>query len=238
HGEQQSANLFEPTDPEASFIPYEGLRKYARYVGYDGTNRFLGGQDTSVSPYASGDAFSFNWGGRTDYGLYGASHVGTFSAIAETNVEMILETDLDLLDIYSNTGDVKYKMYYNPHEISHVVEVNVSNQTNKLYNTITGEFLTTTVVNANTLSFQMAAGETVVTAELPSDAVLETEGINVLYGDIVIAQNRASLEASLENSEGATINANTSVSGTIFADLNVMIPDGANVTEIKVSIGN
>src|SRR5690606_40619499 len=114
--------------------------------------------------------------------------------------------------------------YYNPHDLSHVVEMNVSNQTNKLYNTITGEFLTTTVVNASTLSFSIAAGETIVTAELPSDAVLETEGINILYGDIVIAQNRAALEASLENSEGGAINPNTSVSGTIFADLNVMIP--------------
>src|SRR5690606_13082801 len=92
--------------------------------------------------------------------------------------------------------------------------------------------------NANTLSFEIAAGETIVTAELPSDAVLETEGINILYGDIVIAQNRAALEASLETEEGSSINPNTSVSGTIFADLNVMIPEGVNVTEIKVSIGN
>lgn len=245
HGDEQSHNLFAPNSNEASFIPYEGLRKYPRYVQYDNNgNRYLSGVDQSKSPYASGDAFSFNWGGRTDYGLYGGSHVGTFSAISATNIPMVLQTDLDLLDVFSNTdGLLKYTLVYFPtnaatHNGAHTVEQRVINSNNKLYDTLSGEFLETTVINSTTVSYEMMPGTTYVTVELPSNAVLSTDGINVKYGDIVIAQNRASLSATLTELDGKTINSGASVKDTIKTKLNISVPESVNVTSVKVSIGN
>ena len=157
---------------------------------------------------------------------------------------MVLQTDLDLLDVFSNTdGLLKYTLVYFPtnaatHNGAHTVEQRVVNSNNKLYDTLSGEFLETTVINSTTVSYEMMPGTTYVTVELPSNAVLSTDGINVKYGDIVIAQNRASLSTTLTELDGKTINSGASVKDTIKTKLNISVQKVLMLQVLKVSIGN
>ena len=115
-------------------------RKYRRYVVWKDGKRTTE-WDNSRTPYASGDAFTFDWGGDTDYGLYGAAHSGLFGAtIFATDVPMILRTDLNALDVFG-AGSIPFNMYYNPYEESKTVSVTLSAAGGRLYDTLEKDYV-------------------------------------------------------------------------------------------------
>lgn len=85
-------------------------------IGYEGCKKRVG----DASPYATGDPTAYNWG-QTNYGIYGSNIVGYFGAMIEkTDVEQILQLDLNACDFY---GDNEYPayLYYNPYGKSKTV---------------------------------------------------------------------------------------------------------------------
>ncbi|MDR2822678.1 MAG: hypothetical protein LBV58_03915 [Acholeplasmatales bacterium] len=234
NGIYQSGKWIEEDSPLGDFIAYEGLRKRRRYVVYNsnGTRDTL--FDSSISPYASGDSYTFNWGGHTDYGLYGSSHVGFFGGvIGETNVEKILEIDLNALDFFSNTGNVSFKMYYNPYNVSKNVLVSVNSTSSRVYDTITNKYIDSSI-SSDKLSVNIPAGTTYVLAEIESGSDVNKVGNNYMSNGLFISSERASLSLNLSDSSGIISN-KAAVSGSISANLSYLIPGGANINSFKLS---
>ena len=66
------------------------------------------------SPFATGDALVNDWGGKTDLGIYGASHVGYLAAlVGRTNHQRILQLDLLATDFFHEPAYPTY-LYFNP----------------------------------------------------------------------------------------------------------------------------
>ncbi len=239
NGKYQSGNLFEQDDPEAGFIAYEGLRKYRRYVTYDSNGTRGTAWDNSVSPYACGDAFTFDWGGETDYGLYGSSHVGLFgSTIDYTDVPMIIRTDLNKLDVY-HSGDIPFWMYYNPYDTAKTVTVELTEAGNRLYDTIEKQYVETTG-SGTTVRMTIPADTTFILAEIPAGATVEKNGSNYTCNGEFIAQERGTVTLSLyKDANGQqAISSGASVEGTIYASLSAVAPESAQVESITLTYGS
>lgn len=151
----------------ASFIPYEGLRRYRKAVTY---NSASSSSRTTVtddySPYASGDGYTYNWNRHTDYGLYGAGHMGFLGAVvSETNVSRILEIDVSKLDIYNFSDGIGFRMYYNPYETAQKITVTAA-AGSRLWDTMTKAYVGTS--EDGTVSVEIPAGVTMVLAEIPA----------------------------------------------------------------------
>lgn len=128
-------------DP-AAVIPYESLKE-----NWEG-----------VSPRAMGDAFRNGWA-KTDLSLYSGSSVGYLAAVVEkTNVEGILQLDLNRTDFF-RTEDFPVYLYYNPYAEPKKVRLDLPEGTYKIYDTISGQFLAESV-----------SGETQLT--VPADGVV------------------------------------------------------------------
>ena len=189
-GDFQSGNWIpDATDPRASFIPYEGLRankKGLNYVpGRDGVVK-RNTNDTSKAPYASGDAFTYDWGGLTDYGLYGASHVGMFGAtIKKTNVDRILQIDLNAADFFKASNSYPTYLYFNPHHSTQTVDYTKETADNRLYNAVTKEFIPAGGANTN-VTIDIPADDVVIVVELPATGAVTLSGGSYLCNDIFV----------------------------------------------------
>lgn len=235
HGYTQSGRWFGPDDERASFLPYEGLRKYRRYVVWKDGKRTTE-WDNSRTPYASGDAFTFDWGGDTDYGLYGAAHSGLFGAtIFATDVPMILRTDLNALDVFG-AGSIPFNMYYNPYEESKTVSVTLSAAGGRLYDTLEKDYVSAQG-SGTEVKITLSAGQTVILAEIPAGKEVVKNGSVYSCNGEFIAQDRGAIDLTLTTDGGGTVSAGDSVSGTVKADLKVELPDGAAVDKITLDFG-
>lgn len=95
---ENQSSAFWQGDPE-HVIAYEGLQE----IG-----------DNGQQPYAAGDPIKMRWG-KTDFGLYGSSHVGLLGAIvAPTTDDRIFQLDLLVTDFYHAAAYPTY-LYYNPY---------------------------------------------------------------------------------------------------------------------------
>ncbi|MDE5547938.1 MAG: hypothetical protein K2J30_02970, partial [Clostridia bacterium] len=234
YGYEQSGNYIKSDDPEASFLAYEGLRRYRRYVVWEDGKRTTK-WDNSRSPYASGDAFTFDWGGFTDYGFYGSAHVGLFGAtIQYTDVPMILRTDLSKLDVYS-TGTIPFYMYYNPYDTAKEVSVELSATGNRLYDTVEKKY-----VEVKNGKISIPADTTYVFAEIPSGAEVVSDGNgNYTCGGEFIAQERGYVSLSVYNDAECKnkVAPGSSVEGTVYASLTMEVPEGATVESLTLVHG-
>lgn len=235
NGVNQSGKWIAQDSEAASFIAYEGLRKYQKSVVYENGNRTTR-VNKSITPYASGDAYTYNWGGDTDYGLYGSSHVGLLGAtIKETNVKMILQTNLNTLDTFNTSGDINFWMYYNPYNTKKTVNITLDNKTNKLYNTLTHKYLNLTNVSGNTVSFTIEADETLVLAELKKDDEVKKEGMQYKVNGTFIAQDKGSITLNAKNSKNEQLKNNDTVSGNIYANVSIDVPTGSKIESISLT---
>ena len=236
HGKYQSGNWISPDSPEAESIAYEGLRRYRRYVVWKNGQRSTE-WDRSVTPYASGDAFTFDWGGETDYGLYGSAHVGLFGGTIEyTDVPMIIRTDLNKLDVYSG-GTIPFYMYYNPYSEAKQVTVTLSAAGSRLYDTISKSYVQTTGASGNTAKITIPADTTIILAEIPEGAEVVKNGSDYTCNGEFIAQDRGSVTLSLyKDGDGNTpVAVNSTVEGTIYASLSVVIPESASIESVTLT---
>lgn len=234
-----------PNVKMASYIPYEGLRRYRKKVVYNSSssNSRASASDGNYGPYASGDAYTYNWNGHTDYGMYGGAHVGIFASVIEkTNVSRILEIDLSKLDVFnSNTTEsgkeIFFKMYYNPYSESKRVDIDCENGIS-LFDTLTKKTVASSSVS-NTVSVEMKAGQTMVLAFIPSGESVISSGGVYTCGGVFIAQEKGSvsLEVYTKKTGGDKISSGDTVSGNVYASLSAVAPKGVSLTSAELSFG-
>lgn len=134
---QDSSAWSHQYDP-ASYIAHEAMRQH------NPANRLQ-------SPFATGDAAGNNWA-KTNFALYGSSHVGILGGIIDTtNVSMILRLDLLKTDYFLDTAYPTF-LYYNPYAADTSVAIDVGPGTHDLYNTVTHLYLAQGVSGVTTIA--------------------------------------------------------------------------------------
>lgn len=163
---QDSEEWIESYDPTYC-IGYEGLRKTWN----------------DVSPFATGDAIRSGWG-PTNLGLYGSSHVGIFGGIiAPTNDEKILQLDCLRTDYYHDEAYPTF-LYYNPYDVTKMVEIDLGSDRKSLYDTVSENFLATNV--SGITSFQIPSDSAAVVVVAPADGDITYQGTRTLFNNITI----------------------------------------------------
>lgn len=132
---QQSDYAWCQTNDPNAVIAYEAIKEQ-----WDGT-----------SLYARGDSKSAGWA-DTNLGLYGSSHAGYLGAIIEpTEVEGILQIDLNVTDFY-DSNDFPTYLYFNPHNQEHSFTIQLGESANDIYDAITEEVIQRNVSGAQAIT--------------------------------------------------------------------------------------
>lgn len=151
-------------------------------VAYEGLHKTKPG-NSSITPYATGDALRSGWG-ATDYGLYGSSHVGVFGGIiAPTADPAILQLDMLKTDVFHSTAYPSY-LYYNPHNASATVSINVGPSSTDLYDSVSNTFLASGVSGSSV--FAIPADSAVAVVLAPSGPTPTYSGKKTLVNGVVI----------------------------------------------------
>lgn len=114
-------------------IAYEGLIKESIYPQFKGK-----------SPFAQGDGPLWEKGMPqvTMFSVYGSSHVGLFGGtIQNTNVPEILQVDCLALDMYRKQPAYPTYLYFNPHNESKSVLINVGIDKVDIYDLVQRQFI-------------------------------------------------------------------------------------------------
>lgn len=153
-------------DPEA-VIPHESMKE-----------EWLG-----KSPFARGDAVTGGWA-ETNLSLYSGSSVGYLAAVVETtNVQGILQIDLNKTDFYGQNNLPSY-LYFNPATTVQQVNVTLPEGTWGVY-----ESLTETILSASASSqFQLSipAGEARMIRLYNSSFTPQPSGKRLMAGDDIL----------------------------------------------------
>lgn len=152
-------------DPQA-VIPFESIKE--KWNG--------------VSPLAMGDALRGQWA-ATNLSLYSGSSVGYLAAVvAKTDVEAILQLDLNRTDFGSD--DLPTYLYYNPYGEIKQVTLDLPAGNYKIYDAITESFLTG-AVSGKTVVAVPAGGVCLVTL-VPAAAEVRRQGNKLYAGSQII----------------------------------------------------
>lgn len=124
-------------------------------------------------PYAMGDALRGGWS-KTDLSLYSGSSVGYMaSLISPTNVEGILQIDLNVTDFEGVNTFANY-LYYNPNSTTETIDLTLPNGSYTIYDAISETVLKSNV--SGTTSFIIKTNDTRLLVLYPSNVTTITEG--------------------------------------------------------------
>ncbi len=122
--------------------------------------------------------------GATNLGLYGSSHVGNLGAIiAPTNDEKILQLDCLVTDYYHEEAYPTY-LYFNPHNISKTVEIDVGLENKSLYETTSGSFLVTNVTGITT--FEIPADTSYIIVVAPVEGNITYDETRTMINNVTV----------------------------------------------------
>jgi hypothetical protein len=137
--QQDSYSWSSANDPKAC-IPHESMKELWQ----------------GKSPFATGDAVQGGWA-STNLSLYSGSSVGYLAGVVQTtNVEEILQIDLNKTDFYGNNALISY-LYYNPAADTKQVEVSLPSGTFGVYDAIAETILFQAA--SSTINIAVPAGE-------------------------------------------------------------------------------
>lgn len=120
----------------------------------------------------------------TDLGLYGSSHVGILGGIVRsTNVSGILQLDLLKTDWFHGPAYPSY-LYYNPHDSTQNVEIDVGPQSSDLFDAAANKVVSTNVTGNTVFSIEPDTARVIVVT--PAGSALRQDGKRTLIGDIVV----------------------------------------------------
>jgi hypothetical protein len=140
-----------------SCIPFESIKQ-----NYSGTR-----------PYAMGDAVGGGWA-TTNLSLYSGSSVGYLASIIETtNVEGVLQIDLNKTDFRGQKTYPNY-LYYNPNTTTTVVNLTLPAGSYNIYDAISEQNVKTSVSGTTTIS--IAADAVRLLVIYPSGSEMRFDG--------------------------------------------------------------
>jgi hypothetical protein len=139
--------------------------------------------NSSVSPYATGDAVSGGWG-TTNLALYGSSHVGILGAIIDTtNVQGILRLDVLKTDYFHDTAYPSY-LYYNPFPSAKSVQIDLGSGSHDVYDAVSKTFLIHAASGVTSVS--IPANSAILTVITPAGGIQTYETEKFLVNGIVV----------------------------------------------------
>jgi hypothetical protein len=154
------------------------------YIAHESMREFAIG--SGVSPFATGDAMSDGWG-ATNFALYGSSHVGILGGIIDTtNVQGILKLDLRKTDYFQENAYPSY-LYYNPHDQSKIVTIDVGDQVVDIYDAVNNEFLVRGV--SARASITMPADEALLLVLVPAGGTITYAEEKMLVDGVAVDYN-------------------------------------------------
>ncbi len=137
------------------------------YIAHESMHQYKP-KNSSISPYATGDAVSGGWG-QTNLALYGSSHVGILGGIIDTtNVTGILKLDLLKTDYFHDNAYPTY-LFYNPNPTEESINLNVENGPKDIYETTANSFLANNVSGITQITIPSKSA--IVIVEVPSGGV-------------------------------------------------------------------
>ncbi len=183
-------------DPQA-VIPHESMKEV-----------WLG-----KSPFARGDAINGGWA-ATNLSLYSGSSVGYLAAaIDHTNVDGILQIDLNRTDFYGQNTLPSY-LYYNPFDILQQVNVTLPEGSWGVYETLTETILTPMV--SGQLQLSVPPGEARLIRLYNSDATPVQEGSKMMVEDEILDFNFGYDFTALPRIKGLAIDQNPVLTNSTF----------------------
>ena len=174
-----STRLFYPKYlPEDNQIQPEFRGAYRDALAYEGLRKKWG----IAAPYGVGDARRFGWA-STDFGIYGSAYVGLLGGIiGRTSDPAILEIDLLKTDYLHDKAYPTF-LYYNPHEQTRTVQVDVGRENVNLYDSVTHTLIAQNVTGK--FSLEIPADAARVIARTPVKPLERREGKAWVNGVIV-----------------------------------------------------
>lgn len=138
-------------------IPYESMKEFSN----------------GKSPYATGDAVGGGWA-ATNLSLYSGSSVGYLASLIEkTNIESILQIDLNQTDFRGNNLFPTY-LYYNPETSNQTVAMELPEGIFDIYDAISESMIMTQA--SGLVNFDMDAKDAKLLVIIPSSKNLEVKG--------------------------------------------------------------
>ena len=135
------------------------------------------------SPYSTGDALAGGWS-ATNLAIYGSSSVGYLgSIISTTNVDKILQLNLNATDFYADASFPTY-CYYNPFDSPKAVLLEVGNGEHDLYETLTEKFIA--VNKTGMVSIIIPAREAVIVVVTPSGGMVTYDKNKMLIANRIV----------------------------------------------------
>jgi hypothetical protein len=151
----------------------------ASVIGYEAIKENIEGK----ALYGTGDAKRNGWA-ATNLALYGSSHVGYLAAVVEpTNVDMILQLDLNSTDLFAADKFPTY-LLYNPYDIQKTVTLNNTTGTLDIYDALSETYLLEGVSGAATISIN--PDQAVMLTFLPAGTATEVIGRTLVADGTVI----------------------------------------------------
>lgn len=175
-------------------------------LGYEGLMKDWLGK----TPFAVGDAWrgggsgSFN-NGCVDFSVYGSSAVGIWgAAVSSTDVEQILQIDLNANDAFADSNYPQY-LYYNPYDTVQTITVDFPEKS------VLFDVNTKTVIDENAgagtkLTIPALASINVVV--LPVKSEIRHEGPYYMFENTLIARDTASVSILSPNVQGQNVSGN------------------------------
>ena len=140
------------------------------------------------SPYSTGDALAGGWS-ATNLAIYGSSSVGYLgSIISTTNVDKILQLNLNATDFYADASFPTY-CYYNPFDSPKAVLLEVGNGEHDLYETLTEKFIAEN--KTGMVSIIIPAREAVIVVVTPSGGMVTYDKNKMLIANRIVDYNQS-----------------------------------------------
>ena len=144
----------------------------------------------NLSPFATGDALGGGWA-STNLAIYGSSSVGYLGAIVKkTNVDKILELNLNATDFFSDTSYPSY-LYYNSYDTPKAVLLDVGNGQHDIYEAISEKIISQS--KTGQVSIIIPAKEAVMVVVTPTGGEIRYDKNKMLVNGVVVDFNQTQM---------------------------------------------
>ncbi|MBK9736633.1 MAG: T9SS type A sorting domain-containing protein [Saprospiraceae bacterium] len=168
---QQDGSLWSQTNDPKAIIAHEAMKQKFQ----------------NLSPYATGDALGGGWA-STNLAIYGSSSVGYLGAIVRTtNIDKILQLNLNATDFYSDASYPSY-LYYNPFDTQKAVLLDVGNDQHDIYEALSEKMIS--FGKTGLVSIIIPAKEAVLIVVTPAGGKISYIKNKMLVDNVVVDFNQ------------------------------------------------
>lgn len=207
----QSMGDYLPFDNNGA-LAYEGFRK-----NYN-----------SVTGYAMGDATAM-FSQPCDLSIYSSAFIGGMGALVkETNIDGILQVDLNATDSFGD-NDYQTYLYYNPFNEDKIINLDVGEKECDVFDIVSNGMVASDVTGR--IRLRVPSHGSKVIRLLASDSVVVVDGNNIHVNGNKISEYRSAV-----NFENLTTRAELTSSSVIT--LATSLPRDDQITNMKISFGS